>query len=70
LQAQIAHHGNPAPIQARRRCTERRRDCVDAYLALAMPVVTIRALLRAAGYGYRWSSRPGTPRIRTYWRTP
>ncbi len=32
-----------------RRCTERRRACVDAYLALAAAVVTVRALCRAAG---------------------
>jgi hypothetical protein len=31
-----------------RRCTERRRDCVDAYLALAAAIVTVRALCRAA----------------------
>jgi transposase len=47
-----------------RRCTERRRDCLDAYLALAAAVVTIRALLRAAWYRYRWSTRPRSPRIR------
>jgi IS5 family transposase len=47
-----------------RRCTERRRDCVDAYLALAAAIVTIRALLRAAWYRYRWDDRPRSPRIR------
>jgi transposase len=47
-----------------RRCTERRRDCVDAYLALAAAIVTIRALLRAAWYRYRWDTRPRSPRIR------
>ena len=47
-----------------RRCTERRRDCVDAYLALAAAIVTIRALRRAAWYRYRWDTRPRTPRIR------
>ncbi len=47
-----------------RRCTERRRDCVDAYLALAAAIVTLRALLRAAWYRYRWDSRPRSPRIR------
>jgi hypothetical protein len=46
-----------------RRCTERRRDCIDAYLALAAAIVTIRALLRAAWYGYRWNTRPRSPRI-------
>jgi transposase len=47
-----------------RRCTERRRDCVDAYLALAAAIVTIRALLRAAWWRYRWDTRPRSPRIR------
>jgi len=47
-----------------RRCTERRRDCVDAYLCLAAAIVTIRALLRAAWYRYRWDTRPRSPRIR------
>jgi transposase len=46
------------------RCTERRRDCVDAYLALAAAIVTIRALFRAAWYRYRWNTRPRSPRIR------
>ena len=47
-----------------RRCTERRRDCVDAYLALAAAIITLRALLRAAWYRYRWNTRPRSPRIR------
>ena len=47
-----------------RRCTERRRACVDAYLALAAAIVTIRALLRAAWPLYRWDTRPRSPRIR------
>ncbi len=47
-----------------RRCTERRRACVDAYLALATAIVTVRALLRAAWYCYRWDTRPRSPRIR------
>jgi transposase len=47
-----------------RRCTERRRDCVDAHLALAAAIVTIRALLRAAWYLYRWDKRPRSRRIR------
>ena len=47
-----------------RRCTDRRRDCVDAYLALATAIITIRALLRAAWYRYRWNTRPRSPRIR------
>ena len=47
-----------------RRCTERRRACVDAYLALAAAIVTVRALRRAAWYLYRWNTRPRSPRIR------
>jgi hypothetical protein len=47
-----------------RRCTERRRACVDAYLALAAASVTVRALRRAAWYLYRWDTRPRSPRIR------
>jgi transposase len=47
-----------------RRCTERRRRCVEAYLALAAVIVTLRALLRAAWYRYRWDTRPRSPRIR------
>jgi IS5 family transposase len=39
-----------------RRCTERRRRCVEAYLALAVAIVTFRALLRAAWVRYRWPS--------------
>src|SRR3954464_11534067 len=47
-----------------RRCTERRRCCVEAYLALAAAIVTLRALLRAAWYRYCWNTRPRSPRIR------
>ena len=47
-----------------RRCTERRRDCVDAYLALAAAIVTVRALCRAAWLLYRWDTRPRSRRIR------
>jgi hypothetical protein len=47
-----------------RRCTERRRVCVDAYLALAAAIVTVRALCRAAWRLYRWDTRPRSPRIR------
>jgi transposase len=47
-----------------RRCTERRRTCVEAYLALAAAIVVLRALLRAAWYRYRWDTRPRSPRIR------
>jgi Transposase DDE domain len=81
LRGEIAHRGEPAPIQAGkrwviertnswlndfgkiRRCTERRRSCVDAYLALAAAIVTVRALYRAAWYLYRWDTRPRSPRI-------
>jgi transposase len=82
LHGQIAHRGEPAPIQVGRRwvvertnawlndfgklrrCTERRQACVDAYLALAAAIITIRALLRAAWYRYRWNTRPQSPQIR------
>ena len=79
---EIAHCGEPAPIQVGRRwvveranswlndfgrlrrCTERRQDCVDAYRNLAVAIVTLRALLRAAWYLYRWDTRPRSPRMR------
>ena len=82
LLGQIAHRGEPAPIQVGqrwvvertnswlndfgrlRRCTERRQVCVDAYLALAAAIVTVRALCRAAWRLYRWDTRPRSPRIR------
>ena len=82
LHGQIAHRGEPAPIQVGRRwvvertnswfndfgklrrCTERRQQCVDAYLDLAAAIITIRALLRAAWLLYRWDSRPRSRRIR------
>lgn len=81
LHGQIAHRGEPAPIQVGKRwvverthawlndfgnrlCTERRRDCVDAYLCLAAAIVTVRALRRAAWYLYRWATRPRSPRVR------
>jgi transposase len=47
-----------------RRCTERRHACIDAYLALAAAIVTVRALLRAAWLYYRWDTRPRSRRIR------
>ena len=47
-----------------RRCTERRRACIDAFLALAIAVVTVRALIREAWRRYRWDTRPRSPRIR------
>jgi hypothetical protein len=46
------------------RRTERRNDCLDAYLPPAVAIVTIRALLRAAWYPYRGDTRPRSPRIR------
>jgi transposase len=82
LRGQIAHRGQPAPIQVGRRwvvertnswlndfgklrrCTERRHACVDAYLALAAAIVTVRALCRAAWLLYRWDNRPRSRRIR------
>jgi transposase len=82
LHGQIAHRGEPAPIQVGRRwvvertnswfndfgklrrCTERRQQCVDAYLDLAAAIITIRALLRAAWLLYRWDTRPRSRRIR------
>jgi transposase len=47
-----------------RRCTEHRKDCVDAYLALAAAIVTVRALRRAVWLLYRWDTRPRSRRIR------
>jgi hypothetical protein len=47
-----------------RRCTERCKDRLDAYLTLATAIVTIRTLLRAASYLYRWDTRPRSPLIR------
>ncbi len=47
-----------------RRCTERRQACVDAYLALAAAIVTVRALCWAAWLLYRWDTRPRSRRIR------
>ena len=40
-----------------RRCTERRRACVAAYLARAAAIVTVRALRRAAWYLYSWDTQ-------------
>lgn len=47
-----------------RRCTERSAVVVQAWLDLAITVVTVRALLRAAWPRYRWDTRPASPRIR------
>ena len=47
-----------------RRCTQCRQPCVQAYRALATAIVTLRALLRAAWYRFRWDHRPRSPRFR------
>jgi transposase len=47
-----------------RRCTERRRACIEAFFALAIAIVTVRALIREAWRRYRWDTRPRSPRIR------
>jgi hypothetical protein len=47
-----------------RRCTERRRDCADAYFALAIAIVATCALLRATWRLYRWDTGPRSPGIR------
>ena len=36
------------------RCTERRRRCVEFYLALAQVLVVVRTLVRQAKTRYRW----------------
>ncbi len=47
-----------------RRNTERRRACVEFYLALATAIITVRSLIRRAWYTHRWGTRPASPRIR------
>ncbi|MEU8694130.1 IS5 family transposase [Streptomyces sp. NPDC048665] len=47
-----------------RRNTERRRPCIEFYLALATAIITVRSLIRRAWYTHRWDYRPRTPRIR------
>lgn len=47
-----------------RRNTERRRACVDFYLAAACILITVRSLIVRAWKHYRWDTRPRTPRIR------
>jgi hypothetical protein len=47
-----------------RRCTERRRVCVQFFIALAAAIVTIRSLIRRAWFLYRWDTQPRSPRIR------
>jgi IS5 family transposase len=44
-----------------RWCTERRRACVEFWLALACVVVVIRRLVRRAWVHYRWEGRPRRP---------
>ena len=53
-----------------RRCTERRRNCVDAYLALAAVVVTVRALCRLLGCSTAGLQTTITTHPLTYWRGP
>lgn len=40
------------------RCNERREKVIDAYLALAHAVITLRRLIRQAWTFYRWDTRP------------
>ncbi|MFF1628782.1 transposase [Streptomyces sp. NPDC058272] len=47
-----------------RRCTERRRVCVQFYLGLATAIVTVRSLIRKAWHTHRWDTRPRKPRLR------
>jgi transposase len=47
-----------------RRCTERHRDRVEFFIALASAIITVRSLIRQAWFGYRWDARPHSPRIR------
>ncbi|PWJ54958.1 Putative transposase of IS4/5 family [Quadrisphaera granulorum] len=47
-----------------RRCTERTELAVQAYLDLAMAIVTLRALWRRAHKQYRWEGRPRSARLR------
>jgi hypothetical protein len=47
-----------------RRNTERRRACVDFYLAAVCILITIRSLIVRAWKHYRWDTRPRSARIR------
>lgn len=47
-----------------RRNTERRRACVELYLALTAAIITVRSLIRRAWYTQRRDTRPASPRIR------
>ena len=40
------------------RCTERHQKVIDAYLALAHAIITLRRLIRQAWTLYRWDTRP------------
>jgi len=80
LDASISQRGTPIKVGRRwvveatnswmndfgklRRCTERTELAVQAYLDLAMAIVTLRALLRQAWTRYRWEGRPKSRRIR------
>jgi hypothetical protein len=53
-----------------RRCTERRRVCVQFFIALAAAIVTIRSLIRRAWFLYRRGHpTPRSPHPVIYWRT-
>jgi transposase len=47
-----------------RCCTERRRQQVEFYLALACAVIVVRALIGRARLLYRWDARPTARRLR------
>ncbi|SCF91109.1 hypothetical protein GA0115254_12445 [Streptomyces sp. Ncost-T10-10d] len=47
-----------------RRCTERRKDAVEFFIAMASAIITIRCLIRRAWTLYRWDTCPRSPRIR------
>lgn len=36
------------------RCTERRKSCVELFLALVMAIIVVRCLIREAKISYRW----------------
>jgi len=74
---QIAHKGNPAPLQATDRwqvertnswhnrrfkklaiCTEVRTRVIEAFIALANAIITVRRLIRESWTRYRWNGRP------------
>ncbi|WP_331729579.1 IS5 family transposase (plasmid) [Streptomyces sp. NBC_01003] len=47
-----------------RRCTERRRDPIKFFIALASAIIIVRCLLRRAWTLYRWDTRPRSLSIR------